>query len=717
MPTMVRGMMLSTALVLLAGASVLAEPKVTVGKSGKTFLTLTAEIRPTDPFHDVNAPDAKAGAMKGVFRGDTFTLVVKGTPAEGWHAYPITLATMDQKTYLTVPSFDKNPNFTPVWPVQETQPQFADEGGEGIVLEHGKPFTWTFEVYVDPKATPGPTELKLMLDGQVCSNQCLPIADPLIVPVTILDEPAIELTSALKNRLQVKEMPAPTEVPIPPEMLQKRNAVQPPTPKPEDEQPTRIGAGLSGFLWFALVGMFWGAVSLVTPCVFPMIPITVSYFLKQAEKKEHSALKLATVYTCTVVFVLTIAAVALLSVFQALINSWYTNVIIGALFIYFALSLFGMYDIELPGWLSSMTSSREKQGGIMGTIFMALTFTIISFACVAPFLGGFGGTAASAGLSIWHRIVGGFAFALTFAAPFFVLALFPSLLKSLPRSGSWLNSVKVVMGFLELAAALKFLRSAELLFHSPLFFTYDLVLAAYVGICVLAGLYLLGFYRLPHDSPEEHIGVLPMLLGMGFLSLGLYLAPALFKTYDANGERTRPAGQVFSWIDSFLLPDEPVRGWQANLRKALAEAQKTGRRVFVDFTGINCTNCNKNEHDVFERKDVQPLLAKYVLVKLYTDRIPDAFYNGTDLEGSPSSGISDAKDKNLRFERTKFDTTTLPLYVILEPVGPQTPEAVGSFAEANWLPEKGFKEVGRVEEGLIQSVDRFKEFLEKGAKK
>src|SRR5262249_22540898 len=151
----------------------------------------------------------------------------------------------------------------------------------------------------------------------------------------------------------------------------------------------------------------------------------------------------------------------------------------------------------------------ESKGGLIGTFFMALTFTIISFACVAPFLGGFGGTTATEQRPLWHSILGGLAFSVTFASPFFILALFPTLLKALPKSGAWLNSVKVVMGFLELAAAFKFFRAGELVNSASgaSLFTYDFVLALWIGLCLLCGLYLLGLYRLPHDSPVEHLSV------------------------------------------------------------------------------------------------------------------------------------------------------------------------------------------------------------------
>src|SRR5262249_37917595 len=257
----------------------------------------------------------------------------------------------------------------------------------------------------------------------------------------------------------------------------------------------------ASLLGFILAGVFWGAVSLITPCVFPMIPITVSYFLKQSEKEPPRPLTMAAVYCGTIIVVLTVAAVLLLSFFRLLSINPIMNFGMGLLFVFFALSLFGWYEIELPSGLAQFTSAREGQGGLVGTVFMALTFTIISFACVAPFLGGFSGTAAAT-RPLWHNLLGGLAFSVTFASPFFFLALFPALLRKLPKSGSWLNSVKVVMGFLELAAAFKFFRTAELIHSgaSPSVFTFDFVLGLWIAMSVLCGLYLIGVFRLPHDT-------------------------------------------------------------------------------------------------------------------------------------------------------------------------------------------------------------------------
>jgi thiol:disulfide interchange protein len=251
-----------------------------------------------------------------------------------------------------------------------------------------------------------------------------------------------------------------------------------------------------------------------------------------------------------------------------------------------------------------------------------------------------------------------------------LLALFPSLLKKLPKSGSWMNTVKVVMGFLELAAALKFFRNAELRWSiPPVLFTYDFVLSMWIVLLVLAGLYLLNFYRLPHDEPQEHIGVQRLLVGFVSISIGLYLLPGLFAA--SNHEKQRPAGTIYAWVDAFLLPEpssaEIVGGgelaWSADLLHAIEDSRSTGKVVLVDFTGVTCTNCKLNEKNVFPKPAVKELLGQFRLVQMYTDTIPPEFY-----ESSPDESKRDKDARtNLDFQRKAFGTEQLPLYTLLKP--------------------------------------------------
>jgi thiol:disulfide interchange protein DsbD len=280
--------------------------------------------------------------------------------------------------------------------------------------------------------------------------------------------------------------------------------------------------------------------------------------------------------------------------------------------------------------------------------------------------------------------------------------LFPTLLRKMPKSGSWLNSVKVVMGYLELAAAFKFFRSAELVLigAEPWLFTFDFVMGIYVTLCFLCGLYLLGVYRLPHDTPEENLGVPRVMFAGLFLALGLYFLPALFKSNSA-GEPQRPTGAIYAWVNSFLLPDTKLSQEDAhtgNLPAAVADArlhrQKTGqvKRIFVDFTGVTCTNCSINEHNVFPKPEIRKLLDGYTIVKLYTDTVPRQYYSAElQNELSSSSARQEANaDVNLKFQRQVFATEQLPLYVILEAQLDDTVAAVGVYDEGRINKEGAF---------------------------
>jgi thiol:disulfide interchange protein DsbD len=550
-------------------------------------------------------------------RGELIHLAVTGTPRPGFHTYPLTqrsaepaqdLSQLSTLTYGTVPGIQ------PLWPVIESEPQPKREEGVGWFLEHELPFTWKQDLLILPDATPGEKILPVTIKALVCdAHNCVPGEPEFQVKINVSTADPVPLTAALQERLKAKP-PELKVVPLPgPTVAERPEPAAAPKPlAPLDaglKGDTDVAQGAStGLIAFILQGIAWGAISLLTPCVFPMIPITVSFFLKQSEKQHHNALQMALVYSATIVLVLTSGAVLLLGFFQQLSQYGATNLVLGILFLVFALSLLGMYEIRLPTSLANLTSAQEGRGGLLGTVFMALTFTIISFTCVAPFLGGFAGINVQS--RPWYEIIlGGLAFSVTFAAPFFLLALFPTLLRQLPKSGSWMNALKVVMGFLELAAALKFFRSAELLgFGKAQFLTYDLVLGMYVALAILCGLYLLNLYRLPHDHEVvEQLGVTRLLFSVLFLSLAFYLMPALFK--QTSGEPQRPTGSVFAWLDAFLLPEPPEientglpatekqaasgpsqapahLAWIGNLEKGLQTARDQRKYIFVDFTGL-----------------------------------------------------------------------------------------------------------------------------------
>jgi thiol:disulfide interchange protein len=717
-------------LTLVGGGTQLASAQ---GKSDR--ITFQVSVVPSDPFDP--AMESKAGPMK-VRRGQLVKVVVEARLKEGFHTYPLTQRTARQEE-ADLWSLDLNSakaeappikGLVPLWPVQENpSPEFVDVVDNKITLtklEHRKPFTWVQEMLVLPEAPTGNLEMPIKLRGTVCNgNNCLPIREEVKAVFNVSAEEALPIEAKLLERRNETEPPTtiitipgqeavsppekgPKETPVASQPKEKESVFSLIQVGEEEYQkqmeelaskiPTVQGNESSNLLGFILAGIFWGGISLITPCVFPMIPITVSFFLKQSEKEHHRPVTMALVYSGTIVIVLTLAAAFLLSVFRILSINPIMNYGLGILFVFFALSLFGMYDIELPKGLARFTSAHEGQGGLIGTMFMALTFTIISFACVAPFLGGFGGTAAGTARPMWHNLLGGLAFSITFAAPFFFLALFPTLLRKMPKSGSWLNSVKVVMGFLELAAAIKFFRSAELVLtgSEPWLFTFDLAMGIYLCLCLLCGLYLLGLFRLPHDSPEEHLSAVRMLTAGLFFSLGFHLLPALFK--DPSGNNLRPQGSVYAWVDSFLLPDsqsgkeEPHTGnLVAAVKQARETREKTGKvqRIFVDFTGVSCQNCSLNERYVFSKANIHELFKPFTIVKLYTDSVPNRYYSPEIGEQAIARRKADA-DINQTFQTKVFNNAQLPLYVILEPEVDGTVRAVGIYDEGRILNEPAF---------------------------
>ena len=431
-----------------------------------------------------------------------------------------------------------------------------------------------------------------------------------------------------------------------------------------DELDSIIQEGLFSFILFALS---MGFLALLTPCVFPMIPITVSFFTKAGEKEDSSPLFSALVYTIGIIIIFTSLGLILALTLgaaganQMASNPW-VNIFIAALFIYFAFSLFGHYEIQMPSVFRQFSSKQEHRGGVIGILFMALTFTLTSFTCTVQFVGLLL-VAASQGAFFWP-VLGMVVFSTAFAFPFFFLALFPQYLARLPKSGGWLNAVKVTMGFLELGAAMKFISNADLVWQWGIF-TKQVVLAVWVIISFMMGLYLIGKIKLPHDSDISFVGVPRLVLSIVFMSFGLYLTGGLF-------------GQpLHGLIDSYLPPvvdasrqnfvlesGEKHMVWLDNLPEALEVAKVEKKPVFIDFTGYTCTNCRWMETNVFEEVKVQKLFNKFVMVRLYTD-------GGENYR------------ENQKMEISRFGTAALPFYVVLSPDDEEISRFPGMDTDAN----------------------------------
>jgi thiol:disulfide interchange protein DsbD len=594
--------------------------------------------------------------------GEVITVKIIGTPKGSNHTYPITKRAPEQLVEQLSRLEYSNPEvFQTLWPVTES-PEPVAKTEEGVtLLEFAGPFTWTQHLRIKPDATPGEKPLAVTIFLQVCDEHgCTQPGwsyRPLQAKVNILEGRAVAAVPS--GDLSEKQPPI--------QVVQVGGATG------GDGRTTKVPTSTSstpstllGFLGAAFVGAF---LMLLTPCVFPMIPITVNFFLKQSEKEHHKPLTMASIYSGTIILVLTIVVLALGKVIIALaVHPWF-NFALGAVLIYFALSLFGMYDIELPRFLSRFTSEREGQG-YAGTIFMALTFTITSFTCTGPFLGIMLGSIAQVQPPLHYLVLGALVYSTTFAAPFFLLALFPSVIKQLPKSGSWLNAIKVTMGFLELGAALKFLANADLYWNQgdARIFNYDTVLCAWIALSFATGLYLIGVFRLPHDEPVEHTGVLRMVFATIFFGLTVYMVPAL------RNERP-PQGLVGEGLIAFLPPSfhEPRAGgggppgsanelaWHHDYIDAWNEAKKTNKLIFIDFTGVTCTNCRDNENNVFPRPEVRGELAKYVRLRLYTDVVPQKY-----LPNLPPAEVAAQASRNQKWQG-ELGNLTLPYYVVFRP--------------------------------------------------
>jgi thiol:disulfide interchange protein len=691
-------------LVLGGRATAASKPPATA-----KMIDFKVSIRPSDPFSEENQVGAK---LKPIQRGTTFTLMITGKPKPGYHTYPMTQRSSDDAAQpeidLTHVVYESAPGLMPLWPVTETPaPQMVAEPGIGVLLEYEHPFTWMQEILVLPDAKPGQLTLAFDVSLTVCDvHHCTPGKHHLTVPLQVSDAKALPLSAAIQKKLETK--PQIAVIPVPASLEGKtsqfvrddqENVSPGGAARPQNAGVSGTKKAGTGWLALLLASILSGAGMLLTPCVFPMIPITVSFFLKQSEKKNHKPLLSAGLYSGTIIVVLAGSVLLLSNYIGSVADSPWTNLGLGVLLVFFALSLFGMYEIELPHFLSRFTSTREGQGGYAGTVFMALTFTITSFTCTGPFLGPLLATTASARYTLAQLTVASVSYAATFAAPFFFLALFPSLIKKLPKSGGWLNSVKVVMGFLEMAAALKFLSNVDVSWHpgNPWFFTYETVLIAWIVLSVACGLYLLGLYRLPHDTPVEHIGVTRMLLATLFLGLAVYMTPAL--------SRKIPQGVVGEQIVKLLPLDtseqvgksSPAGGterltWYRSYEEAWKKANEEGKDLFIDFTGVNCPNCRANETTVFPRPQVRDRLQKFIRVQLYTDSVPNP-----NLSKEQAQALG---QRNMELQNKTFDDISRPLYVILRPAKDE-PFADGKL--------KG-QIINRL--GGSQDVDTFVKFLD-----
>lgn len=514
-----------------------------------------------------------------------------------------------------------------------------------------------FKVDLAKDSAAGKAEITAKMRYQLCTDtECLPPRRVTAAAELMIDRAAAAGGAAVPagwSELRPGASEAPAAAPV---AAQGQAAAQP------------MGS-------FLLVAFGFGLAAIFTPCVFPMIPITLSFFLNQGQGTRAQSLVQALVFCLGIVVLFTglgfgvTAALGPFGVSQMASNPW-VNGFITLVFFAFGLSLLGAFEITLPSGLLTKMNAASNRGGYLGVLLMGLTFSLTSFACVGPFVGTL--LVASVQGGLLQPVLGMAAFSSGLALPFFFLALFPGYLQRLPRSGGWMARVKVVMGFLILAAMLKYLSNVDVVLQLNLL-TRERFLALWVVLFALPGLYLLGLLRMEGVKADQNVGTGRLLIGVLFLGIAISFIPGMFGVRLGEVEAfIPPPGETSSFGAS---PTAGAKWLKNDYDGALAAAKAENKRVLVAFTGYACTNCHWMKANMFPRPEIAEAMGGLVAVELYTD--------GTDA----------ASEANQKRQETGFKTVAIPFYAVLDAEG----KTLATFA------------------GLTKDAAQFAAFLKTGA--
>ena len=507
--------------------------------------------------------------------------------------------------------------------------------------------------------------IKVVIDYQTCKEVCINLNKKFVFEIPKITESSIApevkdttIVDTNSNSASVK-----TEV--------KTQLPTPKEPKKEDEK---------GLISIFFIAFFSGFAALLTPCVFPMIPMTVSFFTKQSKNKAQG-IRNAIIYGISIILIYVVLGLLVTWIFGAdalnalSTNVWF-NIIFFGLLVFFAASFLGAFEIMLPNSWANKIDQQADRGGIIGILFMALALAIVSFSCTGPIVGTLLVDAASKGGIA--PVIGMFGFSLALALPFMLFAMFPGWLNSLPKSGGWLNTVKVVLGFLELALAFKFLSQADLVLQLHLL-EREVFIAIWIAIFGTLALYLFGKITLPHDSPLTHISVGRLSLGLLVLYFTIYLIPGLWgaplkliNAFPPPMEYSEsPFGIGQNSVSKESLPEGAIYGPHGivvfeDYDKGLAYAKSVKKPIMLDFTGRACVNCRKMENTVWGEAPILPILKnEVVLISLFVDdqrELP----KDQQVKSSTGETLETIGDKWTDLIISKYKTNTQPLYVITD---------------------------------------------------
>lgn len=618
------------------------------------------------------------------------TLVLTAKIDKGWHLYsqdippkgpiPTTFTFTKSKDYQLVGKITESKSISENDPMFEnmTLKFFADKAifSQKIKVLSQKNFA-----------------VKGVLEFMCCDDkQCLPPTEVDFSfdikgnPAAVAVESKDVQTPAVTGSKQVDSAkPVKKEIPV----------IKPETAKIQSDQ-----AKTESLLWFFIFSFLAGLAAIITPCVFPMIPMTVTFFMHNDDNKRKARFQ-AIVYGLSIILIYTvigtIVALTLGANFANFLSThWLPNVFFFLVFMVFAASFLGMFEITLPSWLVNKADKQADKGGYSGAFFMAFTLVLVSFSCTGPIVGAI--LVKAAGGEILMPIIGMFGFSLAFALPFALFAFFPSWLASLPKSGGWLNSVKVVLGFLELALGLKFLSIADQTYHWGIL-DREVYLAFWIVIFFLMGLYLLGKLTFNHDSDIPFISVPRITLAIIVFSFVVYMIPGMFgaplkalagylppqqsmdfdinaivrnevSTISAGGENKNNSAlcEKPKYSDFLDLP-HGLQGY-FDYDQALQCARKINKPIFIDFTGHGCVNCREMEANVWaDPKVLKRLRENFIVTALYVDdktELPEKEWITSKYDGKVKKSIG---KKYADFQISRFNVNAQPYYVLLDTSG------------------------------------------------
>ena len=617
---------------------------------------------------------------------DEFELIFKAKIEPTWHLYSqIETPEGPLPTYF---EFEKSKEFVLVGKTIEPKPiEHAEPVFDNLVVRY---FENTAVFKQKIKAlTNKPFSVKGFIDGMACNeSQCQKFSPPV--------DFIFKLEGAEVSTAKTSSLIAVTENTQVDSTTNKDTASEKATAVSSNKKETELTQAPekkpdTTYLALFIAGFAGGLLALLTPCVFPMIPMTVSFFTKQSKTKA-AGIKNALIYALSIIVIYISLGLGVTLIFGAdamnnlATNVWF-NLAFFILLVVFAISFLGAFEITLPSAFVNKMDAKSDKGGLIGIFFMAFTLGLVSFSCTGPIIGTLLVQAASTG-ALAGPFFGMFGFSLALALPFGLFAAFPGWLNSLPKSGGWLNSVKVVLGFLELALAMKFLSNADLVVQAGIL-KRELFIVIWIVIFALLGAYLMGWFKLPHDSEMKHVSVGRLMMAVLVFSFTVYLVPGLwgaplkiisgfpppdFYSESPEGFGGRNAEVISGKQEHVDLPEHAHRGPNGipafdDYYLALEYAKKVNKPVLVDFTGWACVNCRKMEGQVWSDSDVKLKLSQdFVLVSLYVDdkkKLPAELQTEVMWNGSKRKLIS-VGDRWSYLQNTKYVSSTQPQYWIID---------------------------------------------------